>query len=129
MRPMMSAKLTPLVSTRIRTSPALGSGSGASLTLRTSGGPARVIHICRMTLISLPDVGCSLAKLVLLPDFGGSIPAAPHQNVAPHVWTGSRAAFPTAWHHDRCIAGSRRLAATPKVGRVGPLAAVSPLSL
>src|SRR5215471_5915900 len=58
MRPMMSAKLTPLAATRIRTSPALGSGSGASLISRTSGGPARVIHICRMAS-SLPYVGCS----------------------------------------------------------------------
>src|SRR6516225_2905042 len=44
----MSAKLIPLASTRIRTSPAFGSGSGASLTCNTSGGPAFVIQICRM---------------------------------------------------------------------------------
>src|SRR6516165_10659081 len=48
----MSAKLTPLASTRIRTSPALGSGSGASFTSRTSGGPILVIQICRMTVTS-----------------------------------------------------------------------------
>src|SRR5215467_11458849 len=49
MRPMMSAKLTPLASTRMRTSPVFGAGSAASLTRSTSGGPARVIQICRTT--------------------------------------------------------------------------------
>src|SRR5262245_58866008 len=46
--PMMSAKLTPVASTRTRIWPAAGEGSGASFTSSTSGAPAFVIHTCRM---------------------------------------------------------------------------------
>ena len=48
MRPIMSAKLTPLAATRMRTSPAAGAGSGACFICRTSGPPALVIQICFM---------------------------------------------------------------------------------
>src|SRR5580700_6092660 len=53
----MSAKLIPLASTRMRTSPAFGSGSGASLSCNTSGGPALVIQICRMAERSIARKG------------------------------------------------------------------------
>ena len=58
----MSAKLTPHASTRILTSPASGSESGASFTSRTSGGPAFVIQICRMTVTSAFECTRSQAR-------------------------------------------------------------------
>src|ERR1700730_16655538 len=61
----MSAKLTPIASTRMRTSPGLGSGSGACLTARTSGGPNFVIQICRIACAPLlprcAPMKCSVA--------------------------------------------------------------------
>src|SRR2546430_17246023 len=51
----------PLASTRMRTSPARGVGSGASRTCKTSGGPALVIQTCR--------IWSCLLLLVLLPCF------------------------------------------------------------
>src|SRR5438270_14084745 len=43
---MVSAKLTPAARTRMRSSPALGVGSAASRTSRTSGPPFLLIQIC-----------------------------------------------------------------------------------
>src|SRR6476661_6815604 len=53
MRPIMSAKLTPLAATRMRTSPAAGAGSGACFICRTSGPPALVIQICFMGVLDV----------------------------------------------------------------------------
>src|ERR1700729_1659652 len=51
---MRSAKLIPAAFTRMRTSPGPASGSGASRTSRTSGGPALLIQIWRMAR-SVPE--------------------------------------------------------------------------
>src|SRR5215469_12636269 len=75
MRPMMSAKLTPLASTRMRTSPAFGVGSAASLTRSTSGGPARVIQICR-TATTPSALGLLLEHNVVLERVGKLSPLA-----------------------------------------------------
>src|SRR4029079_2629289 len=77
MRPRMSAKFTPLASTRTRTSPALGSGSGASLTARTSGAPARVIQICRMALASRFGAQARIAQLCVASIHRHERPGAP----------------------------------------------------
>ena len=52
---MISAKLTPLASTRMRIPPAAGLGSGASFTTSVSGGPTFEIQICRMGEASLKE--------------------------------------------------------------------------
>ena len=46
--PVIFGEINPARRNLIRTSPAFGSGLGASLTWRTSGGPAFVIQICRI---------------------------------------------------------------------------------
>src|ERR1700730_4332899 len=48
-RCMMSGRLTPAAATRMRTSPARGSGTGRSTSRSTSGPPNPAISIARMT--------------------------------------------------------------------------------
>jgi len=56
---MTSAKFTPAALTAIRTSPVRGTGSGASPTFSTSGGPVFVITTCLMAA-SIAIAGFSL---------------------------------------------------------------------
>src|SRR5690242_15015115 len=52
---MISAKFTPDARTRMRTSPRPGTGSAASRGWSTSGGPCRVMTICRNATLTVSE--------------------------------------------------------------------------